>query len=145
MENNKKINSSAGLGFNNNFMYGSNIGLSPLGDGGGAFFHSYKRGPNSGYHAPGTEGRPYFGVNSDNYFAGDQTFPSPIQFVSKDYLDQTHLTYSKGEKDNLPAGFGWANKTLYPIIKSPFELDNPADIYSFKKRLNKIKKIKEKF
>jgi hypothetical protein len=144
MENNNKLYKSAGLGIDKNLMYGSNIGLSPLGEGGAAFFHSYKSGPKNGYRAPGLEGRPYFGLHSDNYYSGDHTFPSPNQFISKDYLEQTHLN-SKDEKNNLPAGFGWANKALYPLIISPSELENPADIYSFKKRINKIKKIKEKF
>jgi hypothetical protein len=115
MEDNIKTYKSANEGISKGKGETSNLGFSSSGNG-GAFIHSYVKGPNSGYTEPGTWNRPVFGVNSDNYFSGKHVYPRPNQQPMNSIYGISDI--SNLDKSNVH-GFGWAPNTLYPIIQLP--------------------------
>ena len=129
MEDNIKTYKSAKLGIFKGHSNDSNLGFSNS-ENGGDFIHSYVGGPNKGYHEPGTKNRPVFGVNSDTYFLGNHKYPSPIQKLPNNSI---YDISSISGKHSIIQGFGWGQKTLYPIVISPSELSSESDNKQIKK------------
>ena len=79
----------------------------------GSYYHSYS---DSQYYSntPGLYGRPFYGVNSDNYFYGKYVSP-PKQ------NDHTSIMYKLNSSKGA-SGFGWGNNVLYPIVVAPSEV-----------------------
>ena len=102
----------------------------------GSYYHSYS---NSKYYSntPGLYGRPFYGVNSDNYYYGKQD-NSPEQI---DY-NQTPISYKLGGSKGTP-GFGWGNNILYPIVVSPSEIISISDYDALVKIAKKERQQKE--